>query len=290
MELLTFIVGCKGRLDHLKQTLPILAQFPNTRCIVVDFDCPEKCGDWVEHTLPKVQVIRVPNRPRWLHAEVRNKGMQAVETPWVCFTDADIRFDPKFVEVVAPLLRPRSFFCAAQYDIGTAGTIICSREDFHMVEGYDEMFQDWGFEDADFRYRLDLAGARKAGFPDQLVEHIDHDNSIRVQFHDAKEPIRSWAANKAYALVKWNLMAAVKGPVSKSLRSKAYRWAVEETARVYQGKPPRELKLVLERYELDDEKCHFQVGRALLFTLEPLQAGNEQLMPGANNKPVANAP
>lgn len=45
MESLTFVVGCKGRLSHLKMTLPILAKFPNASCIVVDFDCPEKSGD-----------------------------------------------------------------------------------------------------------------------------------------------------------------------------------------------------------------------------------------------------
>ena len=33
-----FVVTCKGRLHHLRQTLPALAAQAGTECVVVDYD------------------------------------------------------------------------------------------------------------------------------------------------------------------------------------------------------------------------------------------------------------
>ena len=52
MPLMSAIVTCKGRLEHLKQTLPLLMAMPDSEVIVVDYDCPDRSGDWVRAEHP----------------------------------------------------------------------------------------------------------------------------------------------------------------------------------------------------------------------------------------------
>lgn len=47
-----FVTTCRGRLHHLQQTIPrIVAEQPD-EIIVVDHDCPQGTGDWLEKNYP----------------------------------------------------------------------------------------------------------------------------------------------------------------------------------------------------------------------------------------------
>ena len=117
---------------------------PGASCIVVDYSCPERCGDWVEQTYPQVQVIRVPGKSHFHLAHARNLGAREANAPWLCFIDADIALASSFTEAVLPLLRPGHFYRADPCETGLVGTVLCSRADFAGIDGYDEVIQGWG--------------------------------------------------------------------------------------------------------------------------------------------------
>ena len=48
----SIITTCKGRLDHLKQTLPAMLAQADAEVIVVDFSCPQDTAGYVERNLP----------------------------------------------------------------------------------------------------------------------------------------------------------------------------------------------------------------------------------------------
>lgn len=50
MPLLTFVTTCRGRLAHLRRSLPTFVAQPDAEVVVVDYDCPERSGEWVEQT------------------------------------------------------------------------------------------------------------------------------------------------------------------------------------------------------------------------------------------------
>ena len=54
----SIVTTCKGRLAHLKQSLPAMLAQDGAEVVVVDYCCPERAGDWVESAFPSVQVVR----------------------------------------------------------------------------------------------------------------------------------------------------------------------------------------------------------------------------------------
>lgn len=52
MKKLTYITTCKGRLHHLQETLPLVANQPAISLVVVDYGCPDHAGEWVAKQFP----------------------------------------------------------------------------------------------------------------------------------------------------------------------------------------------------------------------------------------------
>jgi len=96
---LSFVTACKGRLEHLKQTLPKRIH-PDCENIVVDWSCPDNCGDWVEENYPDVKVIRVPKQATFNHSKSRNVGFSHATGEFICQADADLIVNPSFFELL----------------------------------------------------------------------------------------------------------------------------------------------------------------------------------------------
>src|SRR5215467_11575077 len=93
---LSFVTVCKARLEHLEQTLPLLAAQPGTEAIVVDYGCPQGTRSWVRERFPGVKVVEVDDDPGFCVARARNLGAAAASAPRLCFVDADVRLREGF--------------------------------------------------------------------------------------------------------------------------------------------------------------------------------------------------
>jgi len=222
MAFLTFVTTCRGRLAHLRKTLPLLVAQPDAAVVVVDYGCPENAGDWVEENFPPVAVVRSPESARFELSRARNLGAAGVRSPWICFVDADTLVDPSFSERVKPLLKPGYFYQADPRTVTTWGTAVCASADFESVGGYDEVIQGWGKEDEDFYARLFLKGVRYAGFPGELLSEIKHSDSERVAHADVKDHWLSESINHVYCRAKIDLMQVTHGPLALEYRKKLY--------------------------------------------------------------------
>ena len=218
MATLCYITTCKGRLEHLKQTLPRVVDQPGVSCVVVDYACPDNTTDWVTANFPQVTVVRVTGEAGFHLARARNLGAQAANTPWLAFFDADILWSPELAKTVIPQLRPGHFYRAQPVTLQTWGSVICHRQDFEAVGGYDEAFTGWGGEDDDLLARLSMLGRLPAGFPASLVREIPHDDDARVRFYDIKDRAVQHRINMLYMQVKLDLIRLTGGPVSLEIR------------------------------------------------------------------------
>lgn len=210
---LCYITTCKGRLAHLKQTLPRVVGQPGVSCVVVDYSCPDGTGDWVERNHPEVKVVRVAGENTFSASRARNFGAAAAEAPWLGFFDADILWAPELAGTVLPQLQSGYFYRARPVTPQTWGSIICQRADFEATGGYDEAFVGWGGEDDDFILRLGMLGRTEAGFPGVLIEEIPHDNAARVRFHEVKDRTLQHRINMLYIQAKLDLVCLMGGPV-----------------------------------------------------------------------------
>jgi glycosyltransferase involved in cell wall biosynthesis len=203
--LISAVVTCKGRLEHLKFTLPHLLALPDCEVIVVDYDCPEHAGDWVRATHPQARVVQVADRPIFNAAQARNLGVAAANAPWLLMVDADVIVAPELIDVLRGRLRPGVYLLPELRPYPLMGTVVLAREDYDAIGGYDEAFQGYGSEDLDLTSRLEMSGREAATFPGCL-RSIIHDDGLRAQFYEIPDLVLNRSINELYRIAKMDLL------------------------------------------------------------------------------------
>jgi len=222
MPFLTFVTTCRGRLAQLQRSLPTLAVQADTAVVVVDYDCPERAGDWVARHHPQVTVVRAADRPRFELSRARNLGAAAAMTPWLCFIDADVGLRPDFAARVRALLQPGRYYQAKPRTIETWGTSISASADFDRAGGYDEVLQGWGKDDDDYYARLEILGVRPGTFPGELLVAQSHDDDQRVAHYDVKDRWVNESINHVYCRAKIDLSLVLRAPIPVETRRQLY--------------------------------------------------------------------
>ena len=232
---LSIITTCKGRLNHLQQTLPAMACQPDVEVVVVDYDCPEGTADWVKRHYPSVNTVKVENRPAFNICHGRNLGAAAASGGWLCFMDADVRPDPGFSGHVAQRLEAGRFYTVSPFVPDMYGTCIIPREAFHRVGGYDEVMEPWSYDDKDMYVRLKEMGLVQDHYPAALLTAIKHDDAARMQFTDGDDRWDTMRRNAFYHHAKLLLTRALGAPLDEDTRRRLYA----EIKRVIAGTPDR---------------------------------------------------
>lgn len=180
----SIVTTCKGRLDDLKQSLPRFVAQDDCEVIVVDYDCPQQTGDFVERHFPGVKLVRVADRPKFNLPEARNLGVEQASGKVLVFLDADV--------IVAEDFLPRIAFPHDQFVYGTfrgetnnslRGSCMIRREDFDRIGGYDELLSGYEGEDLDIYMRLRVLGAERVYLDEGAIEKvIDQTDEERLQY------------------------------------------------------------------------------------------------------------
>lgn len=202
---LSLITTCKNRLHHLRQTLPGMLAQTGAEVIVVDYGCPQGTAAWVRETHPQAKVIKVAGDPVFCVAHARNLGAAKARGKTLCFIDADILLRADLGAWVQENVRESAYYlCEPPCSWSVSGTVICGREDFKKIGGYDIAFQSWGGEDGDLYERLSQAGLARLSFPSACVAVIEHGDEAR-QFErtaGGNDKELTLATNRLYRQVK----------------------------------------------------------------------------------------
>lgn len=220
---ISFITTCKGRLEHLVETLPCLVAQPGTETILVDYDCPDRAADWTNLNFPAVKVVRVEQQPYFNAARARNRGAAAATAPWLCFVDADTLVAPGFAETVLPVLDPGAYFQCVHGRHELVGSVVLPRTVFEAIQGYDEVIEGWGAEDRDLYHRLERLGLRREELAPHLLDTIKHGAELRTRFHRVKDRMTVWVINRMYLEVKHGMQALIGQDAPTEVRSRIYR-------------------------------------------------------------------
>jgi len=204
--LISVVTTCKGRLEHLKVTLPHMMALPDCEVIVVDYDCPDGAGDWVRATYPEARVVQVGDRRVFNVSRARNLGVAAANAPWLLMLDADVIAVSGLVDMLRPAMQRGVYLLPDPRPSDLGGTLLVTREDFDAVGGYDEAFEGWGSEDQDLIARLDHAGRVIRTFPAYALTGLRHDDDMRVSFHEVTDLDANRAVNSLYRAAKMDLL------------------------------------------------------------------------------------
>lgn len=215
---ITFVITVKGRLVQLQQTLPQLQK--QARVVVVDYDCPDKTGCWVEEHFPLVDVVYVAATGQFNNAKARNLGALHVKTKWVGFLDCDVLVSSDFNLLLRPLLiddgRLIKAYVAAR---GLFGFMCMTMADFIFAGGYDECMDGYAPEDEQLCRKLSGVGAKIVRLPVECLFHLEHDEISRTRFYHEKEAHVSWRNNAAVMFPKIEKFIAEKQVQWKALHS-----------------------------------------------------------------------
>jgi len=274
MPRLTWITTCKGRLEHLKQTLPRVVDQPDLAWVVVDFSCPDGTADWVRTHHPQVTIVEAAGEPGFSAPRARNLGAAAARTEWLGFFDADVLLAADFSAALLPLLRPGCFFRPTPVTPPTWGSVICHAHDFAAVGGYDEAMVGWGGEDDDLYARLLLGGLKAQGFPASFVGAIEHDDAARVRFYEVKNRAVQHRINMLYLHAKLDLMRLLGQPLGLDARRMLFDQTRRSvTAALDAGMTRATLEVTLPELlikppPIDGIVEHWQLGRKLSYGID----------------------
>lgn len=207
--LITFIVPCKGRLKHLRISLPRLVVQQKSSVIVVDSDCPDGTANWVSANFPTVKIVRLSDDGVFNAARSRNKGLEIALTKWICFIDGDVVLKDGFVTQVTPLLEENAYYVFERNskNAGLFGSCIVPRITLNKIGCYDEVFEGYGGETRDLYYRLERAGLDKHFLTHEFVDFvIQHSDGLRSEYHKEKNIRVSRSCNTLYRLAKLSLL------------------------------------------------------------------------------------
>jgi glycosyltransferase involved in cell wall biosynthesis len=196
---LVMVVTCKGRLNHLKLTLPgLLFQLSlSDRLVVVDYGDPDGAFDYCRSLFdPRLVPMKVvDNTEPFNLSRARNCGANLLPSDVLVFVDADSILHPDFISQAVGLIRiGRAVLTRRELRDQRSDTcgLCCVRTDiFHEVRGYDEAFEGWGPEDADFYRRVATLGPVH-NFPARLYPAtVPHSDEDRTRFYDCKSRFES---------------------------------------------------------------------------------------------------
>lgn len=183
--MISVIIPCKNRLNHLTFTLPLTKKLAGeVEVIVVDYNCPMGTADYVSKTFPEFKVVRAEVGPdKWSLSHARNLGYKASSGEALLFIDADTKCKSNFLTIHP--LREGEFYTG--HWLHASGCCLLWRKDFEKVRGYNEVISSWGSEDYDLYRRLEGLGLRRNYFDKKSFENIKHHNRIRNEYHNRED-------------------------------------------------------------------------------------------------------
>lgn len=214
------ITTCKGRLEHLKRSLPSMLDQGAANVIVVDYSCPDGTAGYVREHFPLTRVVHVEGQPHFSNWRARNAGAAAASSQVLVFCDADTILANNAIAWLSEHLPTKALghferntrrkFNKAKTNLAEnqlAGFIAVPRAAFLRVGGYDEVLEGYGAGgDTDLTYRLGIIGLKFFGVAPNIIESVlEHDDDDRVRYH-ADAMAHSYAAGLLYRSAKRYLM------------------------------------------------------------------------------------
>lgn len=183
------IIPCKNRLNHLKETLPLVMgqSYSDFEVLVIDYNCPQRSGEYSEKMgATTVYCDVAPNE--WSLSAARNQGYFHAKGEMLLFLDADaVLSDPDFIAKHVNYCVDGSFICG--WGVGEAtGCCMLRKRAFEAADGYNELIKSWGAEDIRFYQRLEgmLAQERRNWLGG--ITCLNHGDEFRNEYHGGINP------------------------------------------------------------------------------------------------------
>jgi GT2 family glycosyltransferase len=195
-----------NRLHHIKKTLPqnILdnRDYPNVEFVLLDYGSDDGLEDWINDNFQKELVSgllnfrRTTEPKKYLPSHSKNMVHFQSTGDIVCNLDGDNFTGSGFASYLNKhfIQFPNSFLSADyrnqnwQKESDTFGRIVCRKDDFESIGGYDERMKWYSYEDLDLCERLIRKGIKQYFITNRaFLNTIKHDDEERVGKNSSSE-------------------------------------------------------------------------------------------------------
>lgn len=219
----SIVTTCKGRLHHLKETLPAMLRQPGAEVVVVDYDCPDGTAGYVAAHHPAARVVRSGPAEGFNVSRARNLGAAGSRGETLVFVDADVVLADGFVRFVEAKLG-HDFFAKPRDpqtldENSVQGTCAVHRRHFDLVGGYDEVLVNYGGEDLELYERLRTARLELVRLPPEIFARvIAHGRRDRERFFQGSADT-GFMVGKVYRIAK-DMMIRLNGTFEVDLKTR----------------------------------------------------------------------
>ena len=200
----SFCTTCMDRLCHLKQVY--LKSLENTagcnvEFILLNYNSKDNLDEWVVDNLSDpiknriVKYYKTTEPVYFVASHAKNIAYKLATGDLICNLDADNLVLPGFYEFIVNefVNNPEIILTSDSLDVnghhGCCGKIVCKKEDFYSVNGYDEnIYLGWGMDDTNFQTRCRLQNNLELrGIDKKWSFCIKHSNIMRTKNFQLKD-------------------------------------------------------------------------------------------------------
>ncbi|MCF8235818.1 MAG: glycosyltransferase [Bacteroidales bacterium] len=154
--------------------------------IIVDWTSDESLLQLVQkYQNGKIFLARVENQKKWILAPAFNLAARLTSKDKILKLDADVKLLPGFFQKHE--LKQGMFYSGDwrkarnENETHLNGNLFLFRADFFKVNGYNEFFKTYGWDDSDLFSRLESSGLNRQCFDYDTLHHIDHQGRMAFQ-------------------------------------------------------------------------------------------------------------
>lgn len=223
---ISYCITCKGRLYHLKRTLPLNLASElkdlDVEFVILNYQSDDGLAEWIKATYPLelasgrlVHAYHSP-APHFKMAHAKNLAHRLSSGDILCNLDADnilpagyaswlrTRFT-KSDDIVISSRRVTPYGFAEERilrrllrlpvpKVGTHGRIAIRRKDFYRLGGYNESYSGWGGDDIDLLLRARQIGIKPVTTPSgvwgDVIEHGPDERIGNLSAEDRKVSLK----------------------------------------------------------------------------------------------------
>jgi hypothetical protein len=197
----TFCTTCKGRLKHLKTTLPLNLQIIDEwksqklghdllyQFVILNYNSKDGLDEWIQSKYAedgRVTHFHETSVEGFHMSKAKNLAHRGAEKCDVLVNlDADNILTEEYLAELgtfAAVEGPDVIYCNQPGMKGLCGRVAYRQDVFYQLGGYDESFEPYGYEDFDFLERAKRAGLKLAESKNGLcLAHVDAERVVNIK-------------------------------------------------------------------------------------------------------------
>ena len=211
--MISLVTTYKNRRHHIEKTLPTWLNQTEVdyEVIILDYDSDDDLHGFLSslNTHVKIKHIRCPDQPLFVLSHARNVGANEAKRDWILFIDIDTCLYENSIHYLMQIIKKNSsnYFAATgseiKKEIINGGFILVKNSSHCNIHGFNEDIRGWGYEDIDYKKRLEQNGEKFEIIDEHYYKCIDHSDDERTQCWTEDKEI-SWMRNRQIALKKWS--------------------------------------------------------------------------------------